>query len=361
MNCSQCGNALAANAKFCNRCGSRQNLPSTVAEAAVTAAPASAATEKICPQCQAVCKPQAKFCPKCGSSFPAMTDGANPAPTAALSPSALPSATVTTAASAALQVAATTAAITAPPAEPAKDAAAAPVTAPAPIPLPTPAPALNTQPPRIEPMLAAPEPAARPVNAMPSDMGTINAAPPPPPFLSNAPPSYSNAPALLQEPPRSSQAWIKWMVLALIVAAIGGGVLLARNMGALSSLNSPSVSPSDRNGVSDADKSKADNVVGPQGVGGSSSAATPASDPSVVTIPAPVATTPIDAPAPVTQVAPAVSAPPEPPPPLKLPQIQSNAGSGTESGPTPPNPAPKPAKPRPPARSGGPSLDDLLD
>ena len=161
------------------------------------------------------------------------------------------------------------------------------------------------------------------------------------------------------------------MVLALIVAAIGGGVLLAKNMGALPGLSNspvPATPAADRNGVSDADKSKADNVVGPQGVAGGSQAATPANDPSVVTINAPAgspAGAPPDVAVPVTQVAPAVSAPPEPPPPVKLPQIQSSAGAGTESGLAPPNPAPnpvpKPVKPRPPARSGGPSLDDLLD
>ena len=363
MNCSQCGNALAANAKFCNRCGSRQTLPAAALEA-VAAPVSSAAAEKICPQCQAVCKPLAKFCPKCGTSFPASADGAVAAPPAdAVSSSPLPVAAVATGASAALQAATAPAPVTAPPAEQVKAWTAPQVS----VPTPTPAPALDTQPPRIEPMLAASEPVARPVNNMPSDMGGIHHAPPPP-FLSNATPSYSNAPALPQEPPRGSQAWIKWMVLALIVAAIGGGVLLARNMGALPGLsNSPvPVTPAaDRNGVSDADKSKADNVVGPQGVAGGSSAATPASDPSVVTITAPAGSPavapPTDVVAPVTQVAPAISAPPEPPPPIKLPQIQSNAGSGTESGSTPPNPAPKPAKPRPPARSGGPSLDDLLD
>ena len=359
MNCSQCGNALAANAKFCNRCGTLQARPPATDDLAALAANA----EKTCPQCQAICKPQAKFCPKCGESFPVAS-----AATTAL-PASAPH--ISAAATGAAALAATTVALATPPAAvpaaapawtppPSTPPAPIPAVTPAPVSAPTPAPAPSIAEaaapaaPRIEPMVAtaAVLPPSPPASATwPAD--SASHTPPPAPFLSDAPTSYHNAPALPQEPPQRSQSWIKWVVLALIVAAIGGGVLLAKNMGAFPGLGSttsrpasdPATPPVDRNAVSPEDKAKAEALVGPQG---GSPAPAAGSDPSIVTITPPVQ---VEMPAP----------PPAMPPPAITPTSPPSTSPEVIMAPNPvPAKPPKP-QPRPPARSGGPSLDDLLD
>ncbi|MEF9949069.1 MAG: zinc ribbon domain-containing protein [Comamonas sp.] len=251
-----------------------------------TPAAETAPIEKICGHCQAVCKPQAKFCPKCGTVFDA---GAMATPAAAASP-------ITPAVSA-------MAAVTA-----ASDAPAASIA--------------RTEPPLIEPMDSAAAPPA-----------AINA----PVF----PERHDSPPAFPQEPVRSSKSWIKWAVLALIVAAVAGGVLMANNMKALTGANStPAASQAGKDSVSPEDKAKADALVGPQGGNAVAVPAAPLNDPSSVTIAPP----PVINPAPA---APVINTGPELAPPPAAPAVAPNK--------------PAPVKAQPAKKSGAPSLDDLLD
>ncbi|WP_246610593.1 zinc ribbon domain-containing protein [Comamonas fluminis] len=188
---------------------------------------------------------------------------------------------------------------------------------------------------------------------------------PPPAFTDKPAPAYANAPALPQEPAQRSQSWIKWVVLVLIIAAIGGGVLLAKNMGAFPGMGgapSPSAPAVDKNAISPEDKAKAEALVGPQG-------GSRANDPSVVTINPPAGSA--DPAAPAAQPAPLAPPPPPPvqapvlpePPPASVQVTQPGTANTTPDVKIAPNPVqPKPAQ-RPPAqpRRGGPSLDDLLD
>lgn len=189
-------------------------------------------------------------------------------------------------------------------------------------------PVIRTEPPLIEPMDLPP---AAPVD---SAAATV------------FPARNDRTPSFPQEPPPNSKAWIKWAALALIVAAIAGGVLMANNMKGLSDSNStPASSHPDKDAVSPEDKAKADALVGPLG-GSTEAPATAVNDPSSVTIvnPAPVPDIPPPTVSP-TPAAPAVNTSPEPVPPAATSR--------------PVTPAPVKA---PPARkSGGPSLDDLLD
>ena len=283
MNCSQCSNPLTPNAKFCKNCGARQETP----------AAETAPIEKICGHCQAVCKPHAKFCPKCGTVFDA---GAVATPDTVASP--IPP-----------SIAATTPAVSAMPAVTAvSDAPAASIA--------------RTEPPLIEPMDWATAPPA-----------AINA----PVF----PQRHDSPPAFPQEPVPSSKSWIKWAVLALIVAAVAGGVLMANNMKALSGSNStPAASQAGKDSVSPEDKAKADALVGPQGGNAVPVPATPLNDLSSVTIAPP----PVINPAPA---APVINTGPELAPPPAAPAVAPNK--------------PAPVKVQPAKKSGAPSLDDLLD
>lgn len=199
----------------------------------------------------------------------------------------------------------------------------------------------------------------RPAPALPSDHAGY--PPPPPPFLRDIRATH-NAPAMPQEPARHNQSWIKWLVLVLILIAIGAGVLLARNMGAFPGMGgsasqtpSSSAAPVDKNAISAEDKAKADALVGPQGAG---NAPLPANDPSVVTINPPADNVDVAAP---TAAQPTISSPAPTP---AIPEvIVSPAGPAPDTAVTP-NPAPaRPAKPqsRPAVRNGSPTLDDLLD
>ncbi|MEG0141686.1 MAG: zinc ribbon domain-containing protein [Comamonas sp.] len=251
-----------------------------------TPAAETAPIEKICGHCQAVCKPQAKFCPKCGTVFDA---GAMATPAAAASP-------ITPAVSA-------MAAVTA-----ASDAPAASIA--------------RTEPPLIEPMDSAAAPPA-----------AINAQ--------VFPERHDSPPAFPQEPVPSSKSWIKWAVLALIVAAVAGGVLMANNMKALTGANStPAASQAGKDSVSPEDKAKADALVGPQGGNAVAVPAAPLNDPSSVTIAPP----PVINPAPA---APVINTGPELAPPPAAPAVAPNK--------------PAPVKVQPAKKSGAPSLDDLLD
>ncbi|KGH29689.1 MAG: zinc ribbon domain-containing protein [Comamonas sp.] len=156
-------------------------------------------------------------------------------------------------------------------------------------------------------------------------------------------------PAFPQEPVRSSNAWIKWVALALLVAAIAGGVMMASNMKGLSGAgNSASgSSQAGKDGISPEDKAKADALVGPLG-GSTAAQATPAEN-------ATIAGAADNAPA--TAVAPAVTTPDTvsvTPAPAANPELSSAPASGK-----PPMPAPA----RTPAvkKNTAPSLDDLLD
>ena len=156
-------------------------------------------------------------------------------------------------------------------------------------------------------------------------------------------------PAFPQEPVRSSNAWIKWVALALLVAAIAGGVMMASNMKGLSGAgNSASgSSQAGKDGISPEDKAKADALVGPLG-GSTAAQATPAENATIAGA--------VDN-APTTAVAPAVTTPDTvsvTPAPAASPELSSAPASGK-----PPMPAPA----RTPAvkKNTAPSLDDLLD
>ena len=71
MNCVQCGEALAANAKFCRKCGCKvQSEPLSEALASPRSLPAApVAAYATCPDCGALCKGQALFCKQCGCRF----------------------------------------------------------------------------------------------------------------------------------------------------------------------------------------------------------------------------------------------------------------------------------------------------
>ena len=156
-------------------------------------------------------------------------------------------------------------------------------------------------------------------------------------------------PAFPQEPVRGSNAWIKWVALALLVAAIAGGVMMASNMKGLSGAgNSASgSSQAGKDGISPEDKAKADALVGPLG-GSTAAQATPAENATIAGA--------VDN-APTTAVAPAVTTPDTvsvTPTPAASPELSSAPASGK-----PPMPAPA----RTPAvkKNTAPSLDDLLD
>lgn len=165
-----------------------------------------------------------------------------------------------------------------------------------------------------------------------------------------------------QEPARHNQSWIKWLVLALILIAIGAGVLLARNMGAFPGMGgsasrtpSSSAAPVDRNAISAEDKAKADALVGPQGAGNTP---IPANDPSVVTVNPPADNVDVAA-RPAAQVT--ISSPAPTP---AIPEVTINPVNPTPDTAVAPSPPPaRAAKPqaRPSVRNGSPTLDDLLD
>lgn len=71
MNCVQCGEALAASAKFCRKCGCKvQTAPTPEAVASSRAVPpAPVAAYATCPDCGALCTGQALFCKQCGCRF----------------------------------------------------------------------------------------------------------------------------------------------------------------------------------------------------------------------------------------------------------------------------------------------------
>jgi hypothetical protein len=270
MNCSQCGNPLSPNAKFCKNCGTRQ-----APEAAITA------VEKICSQCQAVCKPDARFCTRCGMVFGSRAD---------------------------------TDVLAAAPQRPSGAAQAIG--------------GAGLAPPLIEPMdlPPLPEPAAK------------------------LAPRDHRPPAFPQEPVRGSNAWIKWAALALLIAAIAGGVMMASNMKGLtgtgSSANSASgATQAGKDAISAEDKAKADALVGPLG-GNTAAQATPAES-----APAAVDNVPSTTVAPVVATPDTVSAAPAP---AASPQLPAAPASGKP-------PVQAPARTPPVKKSSAPSLDDLLD
>jgi hypothetical protein len=181
------------------------------------------------------------------------------------------------------------------------------------------------------------------------------------PFLSPIGSGNASGPAFPPEPSQSSKSWIKWAVLALIVAAVGGGALLAMNLKGLpGTSNTNAASQTDKNGISTEDKAKADVVVGPQGGNDNVQAAQPAQDTSIVNIGAPTAPS---APAPNVEASPTpLPSLPPPPEPLPVPKPINMDGASVGIPPSMPTNKPvPPSRPRPQPKSGPPSLDDLLD
>lgn len=268
--------------------------------------PAAFTLEKSCSQCGAACKPDARFCTQCGLTFTH-----TPATSAAAS-SAHASADQLSAAQ--------------------------------------PAAAESMVPPSIEPV----EP-FKPVVAPQERQPEYREAP-------AFQPVNASAPALPAEPTASSNGWIKWALLAMVIVAIIAGVQMAGSMKsmAVSGKNSSASPAADKDSVSAEDKARADALVGPQS--GTASA---------------VSTSPVQP----DSSAPASQAQTE-----SLNQANTSAAStalaiedaanasNTAAVPAPSSstaqtasPAPvkaaRPAPPRvePPARNAGPSLDDLLD
>ena len=150
-------------------------------------------------------------------------------------------------------------------------------------------------------------------------------------------------------------------MLALIVAAVGGGALLAMNLKGLpGTSNTNAASQTDKNGISTEDKAKADIVVGPQGGNDKPQAAQPGDDTSIVNIGAPTAPS---MPGPNVEASP-TPLPSLPPPPEPLPPPKPMNIDGPSIGIAPSVPSSKPvppSRPRAQPKSGPPSLDDLLD
>ena len=163
-------------------------------------------------------------------------------------------------------------------------------------------------------------------------------------------PRNDRTPAFPQEPVRGSNAWIKWAALALLIAAIAGGVMMASNMKGLtgtgSSANSASgATQAGKDAISAEDKAKADALVGPLG-GNTAAQATPAES-----APAAVDNVPSTTVAPVVATPDTVSAAPAP---AASPQLPAAPASGKP-------PVQAPARTPPVKKSTAPSLDDLLD
>lgn len=274
MNCSQCGNPLSPNAKFCKNCGAKQ-----APEAAITA------VEKICSQCQAVCKPEARFCTRCGLVFERPGDSHAAVATAPHMPSGA-SQTIDNA---------------------------------------------SLAPPLIEPMDT---PAPRPPQSEPAAS-----------FAQR----NDRTPAFPQEPVRGSNAWIKWVALALLVAAIAGGVMMASNMKGLTSSGNSASSSSQagKDGISPEDKAKADALVGPLG-GSTAAQTTPAENASIAGA---VDNAPATA---VTPAATTANTASDAPAPAASPEPSSAPASGKP-------PVPAPARTPAVKKNAAPSLDDLLD
>jgi hypothetical protein len=156
-------------------------------------------------------------------------------------------------------------------------------------------------------------------------------------------------PAFPQEPVRGSNAWIKWVALALLVAAIAGGVMMASNMKGLTGAGNSASSSSQagKDGISPEDKAKADALVGPLG-GSTAAQTTPAEN---ATIAGAVDNAPATAVAPVATTPDTVS---DAPAPAASPELSSAPASGKP-------PVPAPARTPAVKKNTAPSLDDLLD
>lgn len=80
-------------------------------------------------------------------------------------------------------------------------------------------------------------------------------------------------PAFPAEPAAGGRPWIKWAVIAVLLIAVGAGVLLAQKMGSFAhpaNMASPApggpagAAATDKDGISQEDKARADALVGPQ-------------------------------------------------------------------------------------------------
>ena len=360
MNCSQCGNPLAPNAKFCKNCGAKQ---APVPEPAASPAPAADSAGRTCEHCQNLCKPNARFCPKCGTPFASEPSAASVA-TTPLEAAPLAAAVLVTPPLVSTFPEQSPVGMTPVP------AAAEAATSAAQLNNATPINAAPVIEPFVSPVVSPVAPHSTPpavlVSAVPAPAPSHAASDPVAPFLSPIGATNTSTPAFPPEPPQSSKAWIKWAALVLVIAAVGGGVLLAKNMKGLSGTSNTSSAPqTDKNGVSAEDKAKADTVVGPLGGSDNVQAPQPTQDTSIVNIGAPTApsTTPAT-PAAGVEISQPTPLPTLPPPPEPLPPPKPVVIDGPSIGIAPSMPSNKPvppSRPRPQNRNGSPSLDDLLD
>lgn len=265
--------------------------------------PAAFTLEKSCSQCGAACKPDARFCTQCGLTF-----------------------THTSATSAA----ASSAHASADKLSPAQPAAAE-----------------SKVPPSIEPVdsVATPQ-ARRPEHREAPAFQPVNAS----------------APALPAEPTASSNGWIKWALLAMVIVAIIAGVQMAGSMKsmAVSGKNSSASPAADKDSVSAEDKARADALVGPQS-GTASAASTSPAQPDSSTPASQEQTESLNqantsAASTALAIEDAANA-------SNTAAVPAPASSTAQTAAPAPVKAARPVPPRvePPARNAGPSLDDLLD
>ncbi|GGH56888.1 hypothetical protein GCM10010975_16000 [Comamonas phosphati] len=157
-------------------------------------------------------------------------------------------------------------------------------------------------------------------------------------------------PAFPTEPIAGGRPWIRWAVIAVILIAVGSGVLLAQKLGRFShSANMAGPAPSgptgaaatDKEAISQEDKARADALVGPLH----------RDTPTAPAVQEAATRAAGDATA-------AVPAPPSPPsPPESLPKPTAAAAAAAP----PSHPAAQPKPNSPPQNRAQPTLHDLLD
>lgn len=171
-----------------------------------------------------------------------------------------------------------------------------------------------------------------------------------PPRTPYSPPAFPAGLAI------GSRSWIQWAVIAVLLIALGAGVLLAQRLGRFShSANMASPAPSglagaataDKDAISPEDKARADALVGPL------NREAPAAPP-VQNAPATGDAT--------TAAAPAPQFPPPQPEPLPKPAAAVEAAQPPLPAAAPPSrPAAQPKSNPLPQNRPQPTLDDLLD
>lgn len=66
--CSNCGEVISIDSKFCTNCGEKQKAVK-IKEEKKEAKKEEVEVEKVCPECGEICDKEVKFCSKCGHQF----------------------------------------------------------------------------------------------------------------------------------------------------------------------------------------------------------------------------------------------------------------------------------------------------